>query len=116
MRSKICHTILKSHNSWPAIVSSFAFELILNIIWFVSDIEYFVCLKIVEILKETESDSKNIFGYYSSQRMKDWIEIIKLYEKDNIYLGFGQSFAVFEFELNLNFIFSRFGTDSDPKC
>ena len=52
-----------------------------------SDIEYFVCQKIVDILKETESDSKNIFGYYSSQRMKDWIEIIKLYEKDNIYLG-----------------------------
>lgn len=41
----------------------------------------------MEILKETEADSKNIFGFYSSQRMKDWQEIIKLYEKDNVYLG-----------------------------
>jgi hypothetical protein len=52
-----------------------------------TDIDYFVCQKIVEILKETEVNSKNIFGFYSSQRMKDWLEIIKLYEKDNIYLG-----------------------------
>lgn len=36
------------------------------------DINYFHCKEIVEILKETEKDSKNIFGYYSSQRMKDW--------------------------------------------
>jgi hypothetical protein len=40
----------------------------------------------VEILKETEADTKNLFGRYGSQRMKDWLEIIRLYEKDNIYL------------------------------
>ena len=51
------------------------------------DIDYYHCKRIVEILKETEADSKNIFGFYSSQRMKDWQEIIKLYEKDNVYLG-----------------------------
>ncbi|GFT60099.1 hypothetical protein NPIL_313531 [Nephila pilipes] len=50
-------------------------------------INYFHCQRIVEILKETESSSKNIFGQYSSQRMKDWLEIGKLYEKDNIYLA-----------------------------
>lgn len=31
--------------------------------------------------------SKNLFGQYTSKRMKDWVEILKLYEKDNIYLG-----------------------------
>ncbi|XP_054714638.1 CDK5 regulatory subunit-associated protein 3-like isoform X2 [Uloborus diversus] len=50
-------------------------------------INYFHCLQIVDILKTTESSSKNIFGQYSSQRMKDWLEIVKLYEKDSIYLG-----------------------------
>lgn len=50
-------------------------------------INYFHCLKIVEILKETEADTKNVFGRYGSQRMKDWLEIVHLYEKDNVYLA-----------------------------
>lgn len=50
-------------------------------------INYFHCLKIVEILKETEADSKNLFGRYGSQRMKDWQEIVNLYQRDNIYLA-----------------------------
>nr|XP_045584476.1 CDK5 regulatory subunit-associated protein 3-like [Procambarus clarkii] len=50
-------------------------------------INYFHCLKIVEILKETEKDTKNILGWYGSQRMKDWQEVIRLYEKDNVYLA-----------------------------
>ncbi|XP_053496329.1 CDK5 regulatory subunit-associated protein 3 [Ictalurus furcatus] len=52
-----------------------------------SYIHYFHCLRIVEILKGTEASSKNIFGRYSSQRMKDWQEIVSLYEKDNVYLA-----------------------------
>ncbi|XP_060242847.1 CDK5 regulatory subunit-associated protein 3 isoform X1 [Meriones unguiculatus] len=51
-----------------------------------SYIHYFHCLRIVDILKGTEASTKNIFGRYSSQRMKDWQEIIGLYEKDNTYL------------------------------
>ncbi|KAA8581216.1 hypothetical protein FQN60_002797 [Etheostoma spectabile] len=35
-----------------------------------SYIHYFHCLRIVEVLKGTEASSKNIFGRYSSQRMK----------------------------------------------
>ncbi|KAJ8929294.1 hypothetical protein NQ314_018049 [Rhamnusium bicolor] len=50
-------------------------------------INYFHCLKIVEILKETEADTKNLFGRYGSQRMKDWQDIISSYQKDNIYLA-----------------------------
>ncbi|XP_014475688.1 PREDICTED: CDK5 regulatory subunit-associated protein 3 [Dinoponera quadriceps] len=50
-------------------------------------INYFYCVKIVEILKETEADTKNLFGRYGSQRMKDWQEILRLYEKDNVYLA-----------------------------
>lgn len=52
-----------------------------------SYIHYFHCLRIVEILKGTEASSKNIFGRYSSQRMKDWQEIVSLYEADNIHLA-----------------------------
>ncbi|XP_054851483.1 CDK5 regulatory subunit-associated protein 3 isoform X2 [Eublepharis macularius] len=51
-----------------------------------SYIHYFHCLRIVEILKGTEASTKNIFGRYSSQRMKDWQEVVFLYEKDNTYL------------------------------
>ncbi|XP_016046740.2 CDK5 regulatory subunit-associated protein 3 isoform X2 [Erinaceus europaeus] len=51
-----------------------------------SYIHYFHCLRIVGLLKGTEASTKNIFGRYSSQRMKDWQEIITLYEKDNTYL------------------------------
>ena len=42
-----------------------------------SHINYFHCLKIVDILKETEADSKNFFGQYGSKRMKDWKQIIR---------------------------------------
>lgn len=52
-----------------------------------TDINYFYCVKIVEILKETEVDTKNLFGRYGSQRMKDWQEILRLYERDNVYLA-----------------------------
>ena len=44
-------------------------------------INYFHCLKIVEILKETEADSKNFFGQYGSKRMKDWKQIIRYIQK-----------------------------------
>lgn len=50
-------------------------------------IDYFKCKKIVDILKQTEADTKNFFGYYSSQRMKDWQEIVNLYERDCVYLA-----------------------------
>ncbi|XP_050677763.1 CDK5RAP3-like protein isoform X2 [Leptidea sinapis] len=52
-----------------------------------SYINYFHCLKIIEILKETEADTKNLFGRYGSQRMKDWVDVVKCYEKDNLYLA-----------------------------
>ncbi|CAF1226820.1 unnamed protein product [Adineta ricciae] len=51
-----------------------------------SYLDYFCCLKIVEILKETEKESKNMFGMYSSQRMKDWRTIVSNYEKNSVYL------------------------------
>lgn len=51
-------------------------------------INYFHCKKIIELLKkDEESGKKNVFGQYSSQRMKDWSEVIKLYEKDGVYFG-----------------------------
>ena len=52
-----------------------------------TNINFFHCVKIVEILKETEKDSKNFLGQYGSQRMTDWKEILGLYEKENILLG-----------------------------
>lgn len=38
-------------------------------------------------MKTTEADTKTVFGSYGSQRMKDWQEIVRLYERDSIYLG-----------------------------
>jgi len=52
-----------------------------------SNINYFHCLKIVDFLKDTEKDSKNFFGSYGSQRMKDWQQIVNMYQGDNIYLA-----------------------------
>lgn len=52
-----------------------------------NQIHYYTCLEIIEVLKKTEADSKNIFGYYSSQRMKEWQDIVKMYQKDNLYLA-----------------------------
>ncbi|NXR81931.1 CK5P3 protein, partial [Pycnonotus jocosus] len=52
-----------------------------------SYLHYFHCLRIVEILRGTEANTKNLFGRYSSQRMKDWQEIVSLYEKENAYLA-----------------------------
>lgn len=52
-----------------------------------SKLDYFKSRRIIEILKTTEADSKNFFGYYSSQRMKDWQEIVYSYERDCIYLA-----------------------------
>ncbi|XP_001634485.2 CDK5 regulatory subunit-associated protein 3 [Nematostella vectensis] len=57
-------------------------------------INYFHCLRIVELLKVSESGTKNIFGGYSSKRMKDWQEIIRLYEKDNVYLAEAASLLI----------------------
>ncbi|GAB0096521.1 CDK5RAP3-like protein [Sergentomyia squamirostris] len=50
-------------------------------------INYFHCLRIVEILKMTEVDTKNVFGRYGSQRMKDWQDIVRSYERDSVYLA-----------------------------
>jgi hypothetical protein len=52
----------------------------------ISALNYFHCVKIVEVLKETEADTKNIFGMYGSQRMKDWQDVIKSYQKDNLFM------------------------------
>lgn len=52
-----------------------------------SKLDYFRSKEIIEILKTTEASSKNIFGYYSSQRMKDWQDIIHAYERDYVYIA-----------------------------
>ncbi|XP_052091242.1 CDK5 regulatory subunit-associated protein 3-like [Mytilus californianus] len=52
-----------------------------------SYINYFHCQQIVELLKDTDFGKKNMIGQYSSQKMKDWMEIIKMYETDGVYLA-----------------------------
>ncbi|XP_067632869.1 CDK5RAP3 protein homolog [Eurosta solidaginis] len=52
-----------------------------------TNINYYHCKDIVEILKQTEKDTKGVFGTYGSKRMKDWQEIVRLYERDNLYLA-----------------------------
>lgn len=57
------------------------------ILFFHSVFDYYVCKHIIEILKNTDKSSKNIFGQYTSKRFQDWQEILKLYQKDNVFLG-----------------------------
>ncbi|KAH8280359.1 hypothetical protein KR018_003334, partial [Drosophila ironensis] len=52
-----------------------------------SNINYYHVKEIIEILKQTEKDTKSVFGTYGSQRMKDWQEISRLYEKNATYLA-----------------------------
>lgn len=53
-----------------------------------SNLHYFNCLRIVEILKETEKDTRGFFGQYGSRRMNDWLKIVSAYQKDqNLYLA-----------------------------
>ncbi|XP_057214613.1 CDK5 regulatory subunit-associated protein 3 isoform X2 [Triplophysa rosa] len=72
---RICQKMMKSNNCSLDHVKIYTY------------IHYFHCLRIIEILKKTEASTKNIFGRYSSQRMKDWQEIVCNYEKDNVYLA-----------------------------
>ncbi|XP_052803580.1 CDK5 regulatory subunit-associated protein 3-like [Mya arenaria] len=51
------------------------------------NVTYFTCLELVELLKKTSAGEKNIFGQYSSQQMKAWNDIIRIYEKDGIFLA-----------------------------
>ncbi|XP_055595239.1 CDK5RAP3-like protein [Uranotaenia lowii] len=84
-------------------------------------INYFHCQQIIDILKTTEADSRNVFGRYGSQRMKDWQEIVKLYEKDCLYLAEAAQILV----RNINFeipgtrkqikSFEQLGEESDKK-
>lgn len=50
-------------------------------------VTYFHVQELLEQVKDTESGKKNFFGQYASQNMKEWAEIIKLYERDGVYLG-----------------------------
>jgi len=51
-----------------------------------SNINYYNCKAVLEVLLETEKDSKNVFGMYTSTRISDWRQVISLYEKDSCYL------------------------------
>ena len=51
-----------------------------------TNVNYYNCKAILEVLMETEKDSKNVFGLYTSSRIADWRKIISLYEKDSCYL------------------------------
>jgi hypothetical protein len=53
-----------------------------------ADVHYFVCKKIFEALEKTdEAKERNLFGQYSAKRLKDWQDIVKSYEHNNVYLG-----------------------------
>uniref|UniRef100_A0A0R3S3K6 CDK5 regulatory subunit-associated protein 3 n=1 Tax=Elaeophora elaphi TaxID=1147741 RepID=A0A0R3S3K6_9BILA len=58
-----------------------------RIVKLLQHINYFHCVRIVDILKDTEKGTKNFLGYYSSQRMNDWKQIQQMYEKGNIHLA-----------------------------
>ena len=52
-----------------------------------SYITYFHAKQILELLKVSDASTRTLFGGYSSQRIKDWQEIVRQYEADNLYLA-----------------------------
>ncbi|KAH3704656.1 hypothetical protein DPMN_079715 [Dreissena polymorpha] len=52
-----------------------------------TDLNYFHCQQVIELLKDTSCGEKNIFGQYSSVEMKAWSDIIKIYERDGMFLA-----------------------------
>ena len=38
-------------------------------------------------MKETEADTRSLFGRYGSQRMKDWQDVVRSYESHNVFLA-----------------------------
>ncbi|XP_026471645.1 CDK5 regulatory subunit-associated protein 3 [Ctenocephalides felis] len=50
-------------------------------------IHYFHCKDIANVLAGTEDGARNVFGGYSSKRMNDWMEIIKMYERNNVFIA-----------------------------
>ncbi|KAL5508879.1 hypothetical protein EMCRGX_G004141 [Ephydatia muelleri] len=53
----------------------------------VTDLHYYDCIDVVERLKVLDGDEKTLFGQYNSPRLKEWADILKQYEKKNIYLA-----------------------------
>ncbi|GFS07769.1 CDK5 regulatory subunit-associated protein 3 [Elysia marginata] len=53
----------------------------------IPQLNYFQVKQLFEHLKSTEVGKKNLIGQFSHQSMKNWTEIIKLYEKDGTYLA-----------------------------
>jgi len=49
-------------------------------------LNFFQVKKLVDLLSKTDAGKTNLIGQYSQQCMKDWWEILKLYEKDGTYL------------------------------
>lgn len=53
----------------------------------ISDLNYLVSRRLMDVLAETELGGKNMLGQYQSPVIKGLAEVLKMYEKDNIYLG-----------------------------
>ncbi|CAG5131829.1 unnamed protein product [Candidula unifasciata] len=49
-------------------------------------LNYFQVKVLFDQLKATESGKRNLIGQYTSATMKNWAEIVKLYEKEGTYL------------------------------
>lgn len=59
-----------------------------------TNINFYNCQAILEVLLETEKDSKNMLGMYTSTRISDWRQICSLYEKDSCYLPEASNYLV----------------------
>jgi len=52
----------------------------------IPQLNYFQVKQLFELLKKTDAGKTNLIGQYATQCMKDWAEILKLYEKDGTFL------------------------------
>lgn len=54
-----------------------------------ADLTYYDAMEIMNILKRTveDAESKTLFGGYKVKSLKDWDEIIKAFNSNNVYLA-----------------------------
>ena len=77
---------------------------------FQAELHYFVCKRIFEILENSdEAKEKNLFGQYSSQRLKAWQDIVKSYESGAVYLGEAAQLLInyVKYEMYVTYSFAR---------
>lgn len=71
-------------------------DVVLSYCWLeIIGINYFHCLKVLELLKVAEGDQKSLFGQYTSQRVKVMSRDVITSFDDNVFYRSGLRLSIF---------------------